>query len=84
MKKMTAFLLTIVLLLAFAGCAEIEPVTDEEFRSTMEEAGLEVFDYTEEIDSEYCDIAYLAENEIIGLDFITTSMKQQRRDSITS
>lgn len=69
MKKMTAFLLTIVLLLAFAGCAEIEPVTAEEFRSTMEEAGLEVFDYTEEIDSEYCDIAYLAENEDYWIGF---------------
>jgi hypothetical protein len=63
MKKITVLLLTIAMLLSCAGCAKIEPVTVETFRTTMEGAGFEVTDCSNEVDSESVDAIFTAEKD---------------------
>jgi hypothetical protein len=63
MKKITVLLLTIAMLLSCAGCAEVEPVTAETFRTTMEGTGFEVVDNSNQVDSESIDAIFTAQKD---------------------
>jgi hypothetical protein len=70
MKRTFALILTLVIILSCAGCAEKTPQTLDGFTAIMEQAGFEVTDITDEYDTNGIEVTILlADNGDYWIEF---------------